>query len=211
MVSSIDSPTAMNGVFNDRDIGGVATVSGSRVRTGLVFRADGLHRAPMGSGRGCLVEGSAESSICVRPPSWRAKADSSRGRGLQPRADRRPARVAAETIAADYARSTAPCSRWCRDIEQTRTLRRRSTTISPSSTTGARSSESPPGFSNGDAAHRHEGSAASPNSTGVQLSPPGMASLRQADRSQASCPFAAYSIADGRHLCQPWPCSGTRG
>jgi protein-tyrosine phosphatase len=36
----------MSGVFNLRDVGGLATADGRTVATGLVFRSDGLHRAP---------------------------------------------------------------------------------------------------------------------------------------------------------------------
>lgn len=37
-----------DGAFNLRDLGGYATSDGRRVRTGVVFRADGLHRIPPG-------------------------------------------------------------------------------------------------------------------------------------------------------------------
>ena len=36
---------AIDGVFNFRDLGGLTTVGGRRTRSGLVYRADGLHRA----------------------------------------------------------------------------------------------------------------------------------------------------------------------
>ncbi|MGF1600020.1 MAG: tyrosine-protein phosphatase [Acidimicrobiales bacterium] len=36
---------AIDGVFNFRDLGGLTTVGGRRTRPGLVYRADGLHRA----------------------------------------------------------------------------------------------------------------------------------------------------------------------
>lgn len=36
----------MAGVFNFRDIGGLETTDGQQLKQGLVFRADGLHRAP---------------------------------------------------------------------------------------------------------------------------------------------------------------------
>jgi protein-tyrosine phosphatase len=39
----VDTPTLTN-VFNFRDLGGLPTADGRRVRTGVVFRADGLHR-----------------------------------------------------------------------------------------------------------------------------------------------------------------------
>lgn len=37
-----------DGAFNLRDLGGYATSDGRRVRSGVVFRADGLHRIPPG-------------------------------------------------------------------------------------------------------------------------------------------------------------------
>lgn len=35
-----------SGVFNVRDLGGLTTIAGDRLRRGVVFRADGLHRLP---------------------------------------------------------------------------------------------------------------------------------------------------------------------
>lgn len=44
MITSIPAPLPFDQVFNFRDLGGHATDTGRTVRTGRVFRADGLHR-----------------------------------------------------------------------------------------------------------------------------------------------------------------------
>ncbi len=55
----------VDGVFNLRDLGGFATADGGRTRSGLVIRADGLHRTD-GAGRDRLVERGLRTVIDLR-------------------------------------------------------------------------------------------------------------------------------------------------